>query len=134
MQRRDFLEKLGIGAAFALTTSCLHSCTNDPTTTTVDFTLNLDDNVKLLTKGNYIIKNNVVVAFGTDGNYYAATVVCSHEDLKKNTYNSKTNEYYCTEHGARFDLTGAGLNKEGSKGITIYKTALTDKNLRIFSA
>ncbi len=134
MQRREFLEKLGIGAAFAITTSCFQSCKKDDTATAaVDFTLNLDDNVSLLTKGNYIIKNNVVVAYGTDGNYYACTVVCTHEDLKKMTYKKTTNEFFCTEHDARFDLTGKGLNKEAEKGISVYKTTLTGKNLRIFS-
>ncbi len=135
MQRREFLEKLGIGAAFVLTTSCFQSCKSDTVSAAVDFTLNLDDsaNAKLLTKGNYIVNNNVVVAYGNDGNYYAATLICSHENLKKVTYNSKTNEYFCTEHAARFDLTGKGLNKEGSKNLTIYQTTLTGKNLRIFS-
>jgi nitrite reductase/ring-hydroxylating ferredoxin subunit len=133
MQRREFLEKLGIGAAFAITTSCFQSCKTDTVDAAVDFTLNLDDNASLLTKGNYIIKNNVVVAYGIDGNYYACTVVCTHEDLKKMTYKKTTNEFFCTEHDARFDLTGKGLNKEAEKGITTYKTTLTGKNLRVFA-
>lgn len=136
MQRREFLEKIGIGAAFAITATCLGSCKKDTTATpaaVVDFTVDLDTETKLLTKGNYIIKNEVVVALGTDGTYYACTVICTHEDLKKVTYNKATNEFFCTEHSARFDLTGKGLNKEGTKGITIYKTALTGKSLRVFS-
>jgi cytochrome b6-f complex iron-sulfur subunit len=136
MQRREFLEKIGIGAAFAITATCLGSCKKDTTTTpaaNVDFTVDLDTETKLLTKGNYIIKNEVVIALGNDGTYYACTVICTHEDLKKMTYNKTTNEFFCTEHDARFDLTGKGLNKNGDKGITIYKTALTGKSLRIFS-
>ncbi len=134
MQRREFLEKLGIGAAFVLTASCLQSCKSeaviDPN---LDFTINLDDNATLLTKGNYIIKNSVVIAHGIDGNYYACTVICSHEDLKKMTYKKSTNEFFCTEHDARFDLTGKGLNKEANKNITTFKTALTGKDLRVYA-
>lgn len=138
MERRDFLEKLGIGAAFVLTTSCFQSCKKDDDTPSVtpgavDFTVDLNVETALKTKGNYIVKNNTVVAFGNDGRYYAATLVCSHEDLKKVTYNKATNEYFCTEHEARFDLTGKGLNKEGSKNLTIYQTALTGATLRVFS-
>jgi nitrite reductase/ring-hydroxylating ferredoxin subunit len=133
MQRREFLEKLGIGAAFAITTSCFQSCTKDPEVTAVDFTVDLSVETKLLTKGNYIIKNGVVVALGNDGVYYACTVICTHEDLKKMTYNKATNEFFCTEHKARFDLKGTGLNKEGEKGIAVYQTALTGTSLRVFS-
>ena len=137
MQRREFLEKIGIGAAFAITATCLGSCKKDDPAPTpalaVDFTVDLDTETKLLTKGNYIIKDGVVVAFGNDGTYYACTVICTHENLKKVTYNKTTNEFFCTEHSARFDLTGKGLNDEGKKGITIYKTALTGKSLRVYS-
>jgi cytochrome b6-f complex iron-sulfur subunit len=134
MERREFLEKLGVGAAFVLTASCLQSCKQEAATP-VDFTLNLDDavNASLKTNGNYIVTNNVVVAKGTDGKYYAATVVCSHEDKKQVIYNKTSNHYECTAHGAHFDLTGKGLNSNGSKGLAIYQTALTGTSLRVFS-
>jgi nitrite reductase/ring-hydroxylating ferredoxin subunit len=134
MQRRDFIAQLGLGAAFVLTTSCLGSCTkssNGP----VDFTLNLDDaaNAALKTKGGYIVTNNVVVAQGTDGNYYAATVVCSHEGRKQVVYKKSTNQYYCSAHGALFDLQGNGLNGNGKGGLEVYQTTVTGTSLRVFS-
>jgi cytochrome b6-f complex iron-sulfur subunit len=136
MDRREFLEKIGIGAAFAITSVCFQSCKGDDVeapAAVVDFTLDTTVETKLQTKGNYVIKNGVVVAYGNDGNYYACTVVCSHEDLKKMIYNKTTNEFFCTEHDARFDLQGKGLNKNGNKNIKVYNTTLTGTSLRVFS-
>lgn len=136
MERRDFLEKLGIGAAFVLSTSCLQSCKKDAVAASgVDFTLNLDDaaNSSLKTNGNFIISNGTVVAKTTTGEYVAATVTCSHEGNKAVQYDKANNRYRCTVHGAQFDLTGKGLNAEASKGLTIYKTTLTGSSLRVFA-
>ena len=75
--------------------------------------------------------SGVVVAKDSSGNYVAATQTCTHEGNKQITL--KNNEWYCTAHGARFSLSGSGLNSEGSKGLTIYKTALTGTTLRVYS-
>lgn len=132
MERRQFLESIGIGAAFVLTTSCLQSCTKD-SSSGVDFTLDLSAsiNIALKTNGGYIVNSGVVVAKDSSGNYVAATQTCTHEGNKQITL--KNNEWYCTAHGARFSLSGSGLNSEGSKGLTIYKTALTGTTLRVYS-
>ena len=137
MERREFLEKLGIGAAFALTSSCLGSCTKTDSapTGTVDFTLDLtaSANAALTTNGGFIITNKVVVAKDTSGNYVAATQVCSHEGNVQVSYNKASNNYMCSAHGATFDLLGKGTNANGSKGLTIYKTSLSGTSLRVFS-
>ena len=132
MERRQFLESIGIGAAFALTASCLQSCTKE-NAAVQDFTidLSLTANAALKTNGGYIVNSGVVIARDTSGNYVAATQTCTHEGQKQITL--KNNEWYCTAHGARFSLTGSGLNSEGSKGLTIYKTALSGTSLRVYS-
>ncbi len=134
MERRDFLEQLGIGAAFVLTSACLGSCKKD-TVTPADFMLDLNasENAALKTNGGYIVTNGIVVARTTSGGYAAATVTCSHEQKKQITYNKGTNEWLCTAHQARFDMTGKGLNGNGSGGLTIYQTSLSGTTLRIFS-
>lgn len=133
MERRQFLEKLGIGAAFVLSASCLQSCKKDAVA--VDFTLDLNasSNSALLTNGGYVVSNGVVVAKDTSGNYVAATQTCSHEGQTRVTYIKSANEFQCSAHGARFSTAGAGLNSEGSKGLTIYKTALTGTTLHVYS-
>jgi cytochrome b6-f complex iron-sulfur subunit len=141
MERRQFLESLGIGAAFVLTASCLQSCKKDdtggttPTTTGVDFTLNIDEaaNSALKVNGGFVISNGVVVAKDKDGKFVAATQTCSHEGFKQVTFDNTKNEFMCSRHGARFSTAGAGLNSEASKGLTIYKTTLTGSSLRVFS-
>jgi cytochrome b6-f complex iron-sulfur subunit len=139
MERRDFLEKLGIGAAFVLTSSCLGSCSKDDfaPTGTIDFTVDLAvaANSALATPGGYIIDatNKVVVARDKAGNYVAATQICSHEGKVQVAYNKATDNYVCSAHGATFDLLGKGTNSNGSKGLKIYKTALTGTKLRVFS-
>ncbi len=139
MERRDFLEKIGIGAAFVLTSSCLGACkkTDYAPTGTVDFTLDLSaaENSALNTKGGFVIVSGsqVVVAQDTSGNYVAATQVCSHEGRVQVSYNKASNNYVCSAHGATFSLTGAGTNSNGSGGLTIYKTTLTGTKLRVYS-
>jgi nitrite reductase/ring-hydroxylating ferredoxin subunit len=134
MERREFLEKLSIGAAFVLTASCLQSCKKD-NTATVDFTLNIDapENAALKVNGGFVIVNGVVIAKDNTGNFLAATQTCSHEGNKGISYNKTSNEFVCSVHGARFDTKGKGLNENGNKGLTIYQTTLSGSTLRVFS-
>ncbi len=88
-------------------------------------------NAALKTVGGYLVKSGIVVAQSSTGVYVAATQTCSHEPKKQVIFN-KT-EYYCTAHGARFNLTGKGLNSFGSKGLTVYKTATDGKTLVVYS-
>jgi nitrite reductase/ring-hydroxylating ferredoxin subunit len=133
MTRKEFLSTLGLGAGFVLTATCLGSCTTE-VATDVNFEVDLQDmaNAALLTNGGYVIIDKVVVAKTTSGDYVAATVVCSHENKSEITL--KNDEWYCTDHAARFDLSGSGLNSKGDKGLTIYSVETIDANtLRVFS-
>lgn len=140
MDRREFLESIGIGAAFVLTATCLHSCKNDdnnvtPTPTgTVDFTLDLTatSNAALKNNGGFVVSQGVVVARTSKGEYVAATNTCSHEGNKAVGFNS-SDQFQCSVHGALFDLSGKGLNSFGSAGLKIYKTSLSGNSLRVTS-
>lgn len=136
MNRKEFLSKIGIGAAFALTSTCLGGCYKDngiSPAANVDFTLDLtqSNNSNLLQNGGYLIKDRVVVAKNEAGEYVAATQLCSHDDKYKVVF--RDNEWFCTDHDARFDLNGNGLNNKGSRGLTIYQTELIGDTLRVFS-
>ncbi len=86
---------------------------------------------KLNTLGGYLIHSSAyVVALSKTGQFIAATVTCSHEPKKRIIYSNE--EWYCTDHGARFTLAGKGLNSNGSKGLTIYKTATDGNTLIIY--
>lgn len=137
MNRKEFLEKIGIGAAFALTATCLGSCTKDeaPKPKDLDFTVDIRENkyINLSKPGGYVIENGVVIARNLKGEYVAATVLCTHEPNKNITYRDTDGVWYCTVHGAIYSESGKGLNALGAKGLTIYKTSIDGNNLRIFS-
>ena len=133
MDRRKFLEQIGVGAAFALTATCLGGCKADTSVTPIDFTIDLNDSAyaALKTNGGYVIKNDAVIARTTTGGYAAATVICSHEGQKRISYNSQ-GQWSCSAHGALFDATGKGLNGNASKGLTIFKADLSGTSLHIY--
>ncbi|GAB3011402.1 Rieske 2Fe-2S domain-containing protein [Spirosoma pulveris] len=85
----------------------------------------------LKTVGGYIAQSGIVVAQVSAGVYVAVTQTCSHEPKKAIIFN-KT-EFYCTQHGARFDLNGVGKNSFGSRGIAVYKVATDGKTLVVYS-
>lgn len=137
MNRKEFLNRLGTGAAFALTATCLGRCSKDEAdyapSNDVDFTLDLTDpaNAALETPGGYLVVDAVVVARTTDGELVAATQQCSHEGLYR--IQLRNDEWYCPQHGARFSLSGAGLNADGSRGLRIYATERSGDLLRVYA-
>ncbi len=137
MTRYEFLKKAGFGGAALMTllTACSKSSDLSPITTpgSVDFTLDLtaSSNAALKTNGGYVISNNVVVARTSQGTYVAGSHICTHEARTKVVF--LNNEFYCTEHGARFTTAGVGLNSYASAGLSVYKTELSGNSLRIYS-
>lgn len=83
--------------------------------------------------GGYVIVNNLyVVGRASNGDYVAATNLCSHEPRRNVILNSNGGSYYCSRHGAQFSLTGTGLNSTGRNGITVYRTANDGKTLVVY--
>ncbi len=139
IDRNAFLKQLGFSSAALLATACaangLISCSKstDVTPLTTDITLDLTaaSNAGLKTNGGYVVlsSQNVVVARTSTGAYAAVTLICSHEGQRQVTY--RTNEFYCTAHGARYDDNGVGKNSDGSKGLKAYTTSLSGTTLTI---
>ena len=103
---------------------------NKITSTKLKIDLTLATYAKLKTVGGYMIVSNIVVALSKANTYVAATVTCSHEPKKQMIYSN--NEWYCTAHGARFSLTGSGLNSNGRSGLAVYKVATDGKTLVVY--
>ncbi|MEO1711938.1 MAG: Rieske 2Fe-2S domain-containing protein [Bacteroidota bacterium] len=133
MTRKEFLNQVGVGAALVMTGMCFQQCSREPSGT-VDLTLDLTDPEysNLSQDGGYVVVEEVVVARTSNGDYVAATQICSHQGFKQVKFNAD-DEFQCSVHGARFDLQGDGLNSNGSGGLTIYNTELTGDTLRVFS-
>ena len=138
MNRKEFIGKLGLGAAFVLTTSCLGGCTRDKReVNNVDLTvdLNAPENADVLVAGGYIIVDGIVIAQTLNGDYIAATRTCSHDQLNEILYAASSDEWLCSAHSARFSLDGEGLNANGANGLAIYQTSLdvSTNELLVFS-
>ncbi len=145
MERKEFLRTLGAGAAFALTFPCLQGCSKDEDNgdivevpTGIDFTIDLNstEGAKLANNGSFILKNLVVVVKNLEGNFIAATQVCSHESYDQVRYVPNDGGiFYCDVHGSRFELDGTPLNQVDSntaKPLKIYNTELNGDMLRVF--
>lgn len=145
MERKQFLRSLGAGAAFALTFPCLQGCSKDEVDgnleevpTGVDFTVDLtsDEAANLSENGGFILKNLVVIAKNLEGEYVAASQVCSHESYDQVRFvNQDGGIFYCDVHGSRFSQGGTPLNQVDSKparALKIFNTELEGSLLRIF--
>ncbi|MDO6853712.1 Rieske (2Fe-2S) protein [Cellulophaga lytica] len=147
MERKQFLRTLGAGAAFALTFPCLGGCSSDSDNeegdkkevpTGVDFTVDLesDEASNLQTNGGFILKNDVVVVKNLEGEFVAASQICSHESYPEVRFrNIDGGIFYCDVHGSRFSQTGTPLNQVDSKAakpLKVYQTTLTGTMLRVF--
>ena len=137
MERREFIERVGLGSAFALTLACLNGCSqtsvNPSAAGNVNITIDLTaaENAALLKSGGYLIKNSVVIAKTIDGQYLAASSVCTHEGGQV-VYRSSSNDWFCGTHGAEYNLqSGAGLNSFGRGGLKVYTTSLTGNILTV---
>ncbi len=146
MERKEFLRSLGAGAAFAITFPCLGSCSKDSgiegeivtPPTNVDFTIDLEsaEASKLANNGGFILKNLVVVVRNLEGEFVAATQICSHQQYDQVRFvNQEGGIFYCDVHGSRFSQSGIPLNPgptRATKPLKIYNTSLEGTMLRVF--
>ncbi|MCK0146898.1 Rieske 2Fe-2S domain-containing protein [Arenibacter sp. F26102] len=145
MERKQFLRTLGTGAAFALTFPCLNGCSKDnnngdiveiPESVNFTIDLNSSEGAKLANLGSFILKNLVVVVKDLDGNFVAASQVCSHESYDQVRFTTSNGGiFHCDVHGSRFELDGTPLNQVDSvpaKPLKIFKTELNGQILRVF--
>ncbi|MEC3965125.1 ubiquinol-cytochrome c reductase iron-sulfur subunit [Flagellimonas halotolerans] len=145
MERKEFLRSLGAGAAFALTFPCLQGCSKDDVNgdiveepTGVDFTVDLSSQEAqaLASNGGFILKNLVVIAKNLEGEYVAASQVCSHQSYDQVRFVDQSGGiFYCDVHGSRFDQDGTPLNQVDSspaRALKVYNTELNGSILRIY--
>jgi nitrite reductase/ring-hydroxylating ferredoxin subunit len=149
MERKQFLRSLGASAAFALTFPCLQGCSNDESDTPgniveeptgVDFTIDLTSSEasNLSENGGFILKNLVVVVKNLEGEFVAASQVCSHEAYDQVRFvENDGGIFYCDVHGSRFAQDGVPLNQvdgNPAKQLKVYSTELADNVLRVFES
>lgn len=149
MERKRFLKSLGAGAAFALTFPCLQGCSNDDADTSgniveeptgVDFIIDLTSSEasKLANNGGFILKNLVVIVKNLEGEFVAASQVCSHEAYDQVRFVAKDGGiFYCDVHGSRFEQNGSPINQvdgNAPRALKVYNTELDENILRVFES
>ena len=146
MERKEFLRSLGAGAAFALIFPCAQGCSKDDdpegtikeVPTGVDFTVDLTsaEASNLAQNGGFILKNDVVVVKNLEGEYIAASQICSHQGYDQVRFiNQQGGIFFCDVHGSRFEQDGSPLNKvdnNPAKALKVYQIELSGDILRIF--
>lgn len=140
MERKEFLKSLGASAAFAVAFPCLHACSSesspdDDTPTGIDFTIDLSAPAAapLQNNGGFILQNLVVVARNLEGNFVAASQVCSHQQTEEVRFVSDDGgSFFCSTHGSRFNQQGTPLNTVTNNPLKIYSTELNGDLLRVF--
>ena len=140
MERKAFLRTLGAGAAFALTFPCVQGCSKDenvglPVPTGVDFTIDLtsSEGLQLQNNGDFILKNDVVVVKNLEGNFVAASQICSHQQTDQVRFVPDNGGIFeCSTHGSQFSQAGTPLNQITNNPLKIFNTELNGDILRVF--
>lgn len=141
MDRKAFLKQLGAGAAFALTFPCINQCSKsgdgfeNPIPSGVDFTIDLTsaEGAQLADNGDFILKNDVVVVKNLQGEFIAASQICSHQQTDQVRFRTEQGGiFHCSTHGSQFDQQGNPLNAITSNPLKIFNTSVNGDILRVF--
>jgi len=120
MDRKEFIKTLGVGVASLSLIAILEHCSktnNNPTS--------------VITEGNFIISNNVIVAHTSKG-YIAVSAVCTHAGCTVQ-YTLQQNEFYCPCHGSVFATSGSVVQGPAQSALTSYNVTQSGNTLHIYS-
>jgi cytochrome b6-f complex iron-sulfur subunit len=145
MERKEFLKLLGITMTGTVAATCMGGCGKEENTggtggnnnnnVNIDLDLTSSTYSKLQTKGNYvqIESTGIVVAFSTDGNYYAADLTCPHENGIIE-FESAGNRFHCTKHPKQyFSNKGVSNGAETGDNLKMFTCTLSGTKLNVKS-
>ena len=146
MERKDFIEQVGLSGAAILIFGCMQGCSkSDGTTTnnngnnnnaTVDFTIDISKSPydALKNIGGFYVEpiTNVIVVKTTASEIIAVSAICTHQQASI-TYQANNNRFYCAAHGSVFTTTGAVTTGPATTALKKYQTTLTGTLLRVFA-
>lgn len=154
MERKEFIEKVGLSGAAILIFGCMQSCSKEDngnttpmgnnntntgggssTTTKIDFTINIGTSPYdvLQKEGGYYVNmaNNIIIARTTGSEIIAVSSICTHQGATIE-YKGSTSKFYCALHGSNFNQNGSVANGPATQSLKLYKTALTGNSLRVY--
>jgi cytochrome b6-f complex iron-sulfur subunit len=148
MERKDFIEQVGLSAASILIFGCMQGCSksespaptpppsnNNNPPKAIDFTINITTNpyTSLNTAGGFYVDktNNIIIARTLTDEFLAVSSLCTHQQVTID-FQASNNRFYCSAHGSAFFTTGAVLNGPAAAPLKQYKTTRSGNSLRIF--
>ncbi|GAA4000793.1 Rieske (2Fe-2S) protein [Hymenobacter fastidiosus] len=149
MERKEFIQLFGLGAAAILTTGCLGGCSSTkgddptpgggtpPTPAAVDFTLDLGAPANAALNNPalgyvYNASGQVIVAKTKAGGYLAVQAPCTHQGVKVEFQPNEGN-FLCPLHGSRFNADGTVVNGPAITALKQYTATQTGNSLRVTS-
>ena len=146
MERKDFIEQVGLSGAAILIFGCTQGCSKSEGTTSnnngnnnstpVDFTIDISKTPydALKTNGGFYVEpiTNVIVVKTTASEIIAVSAICTHQQASI-TYQANNNRFYCAAHGSVFTTTGAVTTGPATTALKKYQTTLTGTLLRVFA-
>lgn len=149
MERKDFIEQVGLSAASILIFGCMQSCSKSESpapsqpnessnnnSKPIDYIINITQSpyVNLNTAGGFYVDktNNIIIARTLTNEFIAVSSICTHQQVVLD-YEANKNRFYCSGHGSTFSTAGAVLNGPAAAPLKQYKTALSGNNLRIYA-
>lgn len=143
MERKEFLQSLGMGAGSLILSCCLAGCSKTdedgttpaptPGTNKVDFSFDTTTDTNLANKG-WTTRNNVIIArSGTS--YLAFESSCPHQSFAL-TYDGNAQTFPCSNtgagHGSVFDKDGKRITGPAPRDLKKYQTQVTGNTLRVY--
>lgn len=146
MERKDFIEQVGLSGAAILIFGCMQGCSKSDGTTTnnngnnnnasVDFTIDISKSPydALKNIGGFYVEpiTNVIVVKTTASEIIAVSAICTHQQASI-AYQANNNRFYCAAHGSVFSTTGAVTTGPATAALKKYQTTLTGTVLRVFA-
>lgn len=153
MERKDFIEQVGLSGAAILIFGCMQSCTKSDgpspnpspnpgpgsggnNTSTVDFTIDISKSPfdALKNIGGFYVDpaTNIIIVKTTASEIIAVSSICTHQQSSI-VYQANNNRFYCAAHGSVFTTTGAVTTGPAATALKKYQTSLTGTILRVFA-
>ena len=145
MERKDFIEQVGLSSAAILIFGCMQGCSKSDNTssnnnsnnnTPVDFSIDISKSPydTLKTIGGFYVEpiNNIIVVKTTSNEIIAVSAICTHQQASI-TYQAINNRFYCAAHGSTFTTSGTVTTGPASTALKKYQTSLTGTILRVFA-
>jgi cytochrome b6-f complex iron-sulfur subunit len=152
MERKDFIEQVGLSGAAILIFGCMQSCSKDSdmtsspntspssggnggtgeTPTKVDFTIDISTSPYdvLKNEGGYFVYTaaKVIIARTSTNELIAVSSQCTHQGA---TLEFKNSKFYCPLHFSNFNQNGTVANSPATTALKQYKTSLDGTKLRV---